>query len=253
MIGGRPNALFGLIPPTFAPMEDIAGGGPATAPATPFQWGAGGNRLTPEDIAFQRRLAAQNAAAGMDTSPVGHWTQGLARVAQSVAGLLQNRRLDKAADQNALDTQAAIGGLNGGSSGPSIASILANPYIDDGVKDAAKLQWQASQKRGAQPHYWETNNGSLAKIDENGQPVVVYNDPTPKMNFIPDGMGGGQWVAVPTNMGGGGPASTGMPSAGGPAIGTVEDGYRFKGGNPADQSSWEPVGGAPSQGGATFR
>lgn len=38
----------------------------------------------------------------------------------------------------------------------------------------------------------------------------------------------------------------------GPQPGTVEDGYRFKGGNPADPSSWEPVGGAPSQGGAMF-
>jgi hypothetical protein len=27
----------------------------------------------------------------------------------------------------------------------------------------------------------------------------------------------------------------------GPSVGTVEDGYRFKGGNPADQSSWEKV------------
>lgn len=30
-------------------------------------------------------------------------------------------------------------------------------------------------------------------------------------------------------------------NSGAPSIGTVEDGYRFKGGNPADQSSWEPV------------
>ena len=30
-------------------------------------------------------------------------------------------------------------------------------------------------------------------------------------------------------------------SVAGPPVGTVEDGYRFKGGNPADQANWEPV------------
>lgn len=56
----------------------------------------------------------------------------------------------------------------------------------------------------AGPHYWESNDGSLHEIGEDGKPVEVYHDPTPKMNFIPDGMGGGQWVALP---------GTGAPSA----------------------------------------
>jgi hypothetical protein len=30
----------------------------------------------------------------------------------------------------------------------------------------------------------------------------------------------------------------------GPAVGTIEGGYRFKGGNPADPSAWEPVSGS---------
>lgn len=32
-----------------------------------------------------------------------------------------------------------------------------------------------------------------------------------------------------------------VPGAGGPQPGTVEDGYRFRGGNPAEPNSWEPV------------
>jgi hypothetical protein len=35
---------------------------------------------------------------------------------------------------------------------------------------------------------------------------------------------------------------SGTPQAG-PTPGTVEDGYRFKGGDPGKQENWEPVGG----------
>lgn len=38
----------------------------------------------------------------------------------------------------------------------------------------------------------------------------------------------------------------GAPVGSGPQPGTVEDGYRFKGGNPADPNSWEPVSGGPT-------
>jgi len=50
-------------------------------------------------------------------------------------------------------------------------------------------------------------------IGDDGKPTEVFHDPTPKMNFIPDGMGGGQWVAVPNAS----PAAPQMPSDPAPA------------------------------------
>jgi hypothetical protein len=211
-------------------------GGVTKLPATPFVFGQGGQRLTPDMIAQRSRMAQGMIASGMDTSPVGSWTQGAARVAQALVGNIQQGRLDKATARNAADSQAAASSLG---KGVNIAAILANPYVDEGVKDAAKLQWQADHKNPVQPHYWETNNGSLGMIGSDGKPVIAYQDPDAKMNFIPDGMGGGNWVAVPSTAAGSAPALTagGMPPPPTAPVGKIT-----------------PIGGgAPSRGGATFR
>jgi hypothetical protein len=42
-------------------------------------------------------------------------------------------------------------------------------------------------------------------------------------------------------------------SPGAPAVGTVQGGYRFKGGNPSDPSAWEQVGGPTQPASGTFR
>lgn len=68
-------------------------------PLEAFVWGKGGAKMTPEQIAREREIAA--SLTQIDTSPVGHWTQGLARVANAAAGAYRGHKADKAAQTNA--------------------------------------------------------------------------------------------------------------------------------------------------------
>lgn len=74
----------------------------------PFVWGAGGAQMTPDQIARQREIASALIGQGVDTSPVGDWTQGAARVLEALSGGLKNRRADQAEAANASTNQQLI-------------------------------------------------------------------------------------------------------------------------------------------------
>lgn len=65
-----------------------------------FVWGRNGRKLSPEEMAKQREIADAMMRKGMDYSPVGHWAQGAARVAEGVLGALDVRELDNEAKAN---------------------------------------------------------------------------------------------------------------------------------------------------------
>lgn len=209
-----------------------------------FTWGQGGARLSPEQLAMQSRMAQSNIAAGMDTSPVGHWTQGLARVAQALVGNMQQGRLDKQyAAQMAESEAASSAALNalGGGDTRSLAAILSNPLVNDGVKDVAKMQYQAANKAPPAPSEFERRMiaagvapGSPEWAQLNRQAVENVTDPIVNITLP----GGGAYVGPRSQMGlyagGGGPASS-APGATPPA--TLPPDFDFNEGGPTPKAS----------------
>ncbi len=102
----------------------------------PFQW-KNGKAMTPEEVERQRELA--NAALGRagDTSPVGHWTQGAARVIDTLGGVLKDKRASKAEAAGLAGADAyvqsnpVLAALLGGGGGMS-APVSGIPFIGGG-------------------------------------------------------------------------------------------------------------------------
>lgn len=83
---------------------------------SPFQWGAAGAKLSPEEIARQRQIADALLQQGVDFSPIASPLQGLARVANAAAGAYGNYRAGKAEESNAEANGKIIASLLGGGS-----------------------------------------------------------------------------------------------------------------------------------------
>lgn len=81
----------------------------------------------------------------------------------------------------------------------------------------APTSYEEYQRAQADPNYGKF-------LEERRGPIVANN-------------GDGTFTLIPRTSG---------QQGGGPQPGTVEDGYRFKGGNPADPNAWEPVNGGPT-------
>lgn len=104
----------------------------ADTPDQPFTWGAGGARLTPEQIADRRKVAdaltlqaGDGSAFPVGTRGAGLVTQGLNRLAKGVSAGMDYREADQAATANAADNKAMIAALLGG--GAQAAPVAASP------------------------------------------------------------------------------------------------------------------------------
>jgi hypothetical protein len=198
----------------------------------------------------QRQLASSQAEAAHVAEQTRH--QQLANRQQDIiqgATFLQGVT-DDATYQSALQ-RAHAAGVNIEGAPPTF-----DPAWAQGVQQTAQSLLAASRRTAApgQPHYFEDNAGNQWQIGQDGQPQQVFHDPTPRVQLVPDGQGGFRGMPIP-NMAP--PVTRASPQGAqqsGPAVGTVEDGHRFNGGDPADPSSWTPVegGASPSNGSGGF-
>jgi hypothetical protein len=186
-----------------------------TTPAAPdpFVWGAGGARLSPEQLA-QQLMEAKDRMRG-DYSPVGHWTQGLARASGNILSALEAKKLEKKQGEATEKRGKSIASLLGAgnedlagafSSGDPVVQALAGdvfgvrnrkPTTNDTVADFDFI----SSKLGA--------DEGLNFLKSKANPIqwIQASNPDGTKTLIPMGPNG------PMNsMGGGGQASPGEGS-----------------------------------------
>lgn len=98
-----------------------------------FIWGKDGRALTPEQVARERELAAMKSARSVDTSPVGHWSAGAARMVDALAGVLGERRAGRAEQEGMQAADDVVAALLG--PGASAFSPQAAPLDAGGIPD----------------------------------------------------------------------------------------------------------------------
>ena len=95
-----------------------------------FTWGAGGAKKTPAQVAREREIAETILMRAGNTSPVGHWTQGAARVVDALGGVLKERRAAAGeadiASRNKALVSPILAALTGGSTATAPSSIPMN-------------------------------------------------------------------------------------------------------------------------------
>lgn len=162
-------------------------------PPRAFIWGAGGAALTPEEIARQREVeAALLAKEGIDTSPVGHWTEGLARVAHAAAGAYRRSKLDGAQTDSDSYNKSLIETLLGGSGAASTSAASGVP-----MSDAASEVAATSPEAGASGGDMQSYRDAIASIESEGSGDYAAIGPRhPKM-----GRALGRYQVMESNIG----------------------------------------------------
>lgn len=207
---------------------------------SPFVWGQGGARMTPEQLAIERARAADMMQS--DYSPVGHWTQGLGRVADNVLGAISMRDVRKQDQAAATASQEALAGLNlppeiaaGISSGDPVTQKVAMAMLEAHMpKHAKPLEFQQMLvDAGFQPGTPEYQAEARRLLQARNDPFITAS--------LPDGgfYGGPQSGFMTALTGGGGQAVSPVAGTASPSPANIPNGSPL---SPAPSAPQRPAG-----------
>jgi hypothetical protein len=214
----------------------------------------------------RREMATDNALRALIANPNdANVVNDLARVDPRMAYQIQGQQAQS--QRAAAEQQARMGAVRGD---PQALEELAGFNIEDYLKLDKRSQEEYKQgidtigqlaMLADTPEEWDDIVGQLAQanpefnkyrgrfdlrqsvIAQAGEAKAFIEQNQPKYQVIPEG---GTLVNTRDPAALAQVAGQNVAPQGGPQPGTVEDGYRFRGGNPADPNSWEPVGGGGS-------
>jgi hypothetical protein len=198
-----------------------------------------------------RQNTARNAMAVLVQDPNNQRAlQALAQVDPQSAQQFQQQKLEMARQQIGQHYDSVLKG------GQIVRQV--QPKDQNGWNQVLMMAHQAGIPLDEVPQVWNEQTAQYAQ-QLSGLADAFKPQQENDVQNIPYQAGGGvlqydkrthqvHQLVVPND----GTQMAGAPVSQGPQPGHVEDGYRFKGGNPADPNSWEHVGGsmgaAPSSG-----
>lgn len=186
--------------------QPIAGGAAPmtpTSPVTPF------DGMMPADVQKHRKLAQLLAGQATDASPVGHWTQALARVIQGGVG----RMHDNAASEGERQGQASIVQMMNGN--PSAAAMMANPYTRemgeklwltqrqmDMESNSPMARARLAATEGSERRAAELHPGQLAAQKAAAEAARIGQIDPSKPTYRMSKDGSIEWITPPEGVGG---------------------------------------------------
>ena len=133
------------------------------------------DEITPESAALQRKLAMALLQQGSDASPVQHWTQGAARLAQALVGGMQMGSIDRReAEARKSENAAILAALGGGQQAAPQLPPMASPASPPMPAQPAPMPPPAAMPPQAPPL------PSGPPVDPNKLPVANMTDPRVK-------------------------------------------------------------------------